>query len=218
MATPYLQLKHDEVRSTQDLARSELDELPVLVLARSQSEGRGRFGARWETAPRGVAASLALRVSEGERRPMSLMAGVAAVRALDVVTLKWPNDIMVGEVKSGGILVERTGDIVVIGMGLNLWWPDAPNGFGAMHQADPGEEASAQTGALWGAELMRLLDEPDWPIEEYRRHCQSLGRAITWEPDGSGKAIDVDEGGGLIVEVDGDRTVVSSGAVRHVRG
>ncbi|HEX5696965.1 MAG TPA: hypothetical protein VFZ15_11300, partial [Acidimicrobiia bacterium] len=60
MATPYLQLRRDEVPSTQDLARSELDRLPTVVIAERQTAGRGRTGAAWLTAPRALAASLAL--------------------------------------------------------------------------------------------------------------------------------------------------------------
>ena len=59
MATPYFQQRHDTVPSTQNLARNSLVDLPVLVLATSQTEGRGRTGSDWQNAERALAASLA---------------------------------------------------------------------------------------------------------------------------------------------------------------
>jgi len=103
----------------------------VLLAAEAQSAGRGRRGRRWHSAPgAGLTFSLARRV----RRPLrelaglSLVAGVAVSRALRGLgvaraALKWPNDIVVGGAKLGGILVEtrpENGSIrAVIGVGIN---------------------------------------------------------------------------------------------------
>ena len=218
MATPYFQLRRDTVPSTQDVAREALDDLPVLVLARRQTEGRGRVGNEWQTADRAVASSMALHLDPNDQRPFSLMAGVSAGRATEGTTLKWPNDVLLDRAKVGGILVERSGDVVVIGLGLNLWWPNAPEGAGSLYPEDPGEERFAEVGALWGAEIMRLVDDDGWPVDEYRELCVTIGREITWEPDGSGKAIDVANDGGLVVERNGLTETIHSGVVSHVRG
>lgn len=218
MATPYWQLHRDEVPSTQDLARSELESIPVAVIAASQSAGRGRTGAGWITAPRALAVSVAFRATPEEVRPISLTAGVAARRAVgDVVGLKWPNDVQIGDAKVGGILVEQSDGVVVVGMGLNLWWPDAPDGVGALHEEDPGPQRHAEIGALWTAELLSLLRARGWPIDEYRQACVTLGRDITWEPDGSGRALDVSENGALLIEDGSGQREIHSGVVRHLR-
>lgn len=219
MATPYLQTRNEEVPSTQDLARAQLERLPVVVISQRQTAGRGRTGATWVTAPRALAISVAFIAAEADLRPLSLMAGVAAVRAVDGLSLKWPNDILVlTDLKAGGILVERSGSVVVVGMGLNLWWPDPPGGVGAILDDDPGPEIHATIGGVWAAELLRLVDLDGWPIDDYRRACATLGRPITWEPGGSGVAIDITTDGELVVE-DGEVTRnINSGAVRHLRG
>ena len=217
MATPYFQLRRERVPSTQDVARTTIEDLPVLVLATGQTAGRGRSGSEWLTADRALAASLAFHHERDEDRPLSLMAGLAAVRATSNATLKWPNDVMVGEAKVGGILVERSEDITTVGLGLNLWWPDAPDGMGASHLEDPGPRAHAEIGALWGAELMEMLDDTDWPMEAYRAVCVTLGRDITWEPDGAGRAVDIAPDGALVVETPSGREAIHSGVVRHVR-
>jgi len=226
MATPYFQLRRESVPSTQDVARDALlsprlrgagGSVAVLVVAARQTEGRGRAGASWLTAERALAASLALRVDPEESRPLSLMAGVAAAGLGFAVQLKWPNDVMVGDSKTGGILVERSGDTAVIGLGLNLWWPGAPEGMCGLFADDPGGGKHAELGALWGAGMMRLCDDRGWPRERYKALCSTLGREVTWEPDGEGKAVDVDHSGGLIVERAGKLVTVRSGEIRHLR-
>lgn len=218
MATPYLVYRVEEVASTQDEARERLDGLPVLVVAARQTAGRGRGGAEWRNAPRALAASVVFQAEAGDVRPFSLMAGVAAVRALpDGIGLKWPNDVMRGGEKAGGILVERSERVVVVGFGLNLWWPDAPAGVTAVFDQDPGPGRHAELGGLWAAELFRLVAARDWPHSEYVEACITLGREITWEPDGAGRAVDISPQGGLVVEAEGGRTTLVSGATHHVR-
>ena len=217
MATPYLQLRRGSVPSTQDVARANLDELPVLVVSARQTEGRGRAGDRWITADRALAASLAFRCDAEDGRPFSLMAGVAATRISGGTGLKWPNDLMRDESKVGGILVERDTDVVVVGLGVNLWWSDPPEGMAGLLNQDPGEDHHAELAGLWGAEMMRLIDSPGWPIDEYRSRCHTLGLDVTWEPIGSGHALDIAGDGGLLVETDSGIETVHSGVVRHVR-
>src|SRR5918995_7269139 len=97
--------------STNDLAMRS--SVPVLIAAEEQTAGRGRRGRRWHSAPgAGVTFSLGRRIRRppGELAALSLVAGVAAARALHALgvrpaALKWPNDLVVGGAKLGGILV-----------------------------------------------------------------------------------------------------------------
>jgi biotin-(acetyl-CoA carboxylase) ligase len=130
------------------------------------------------------------------------MAGVAAVRAASGTSLKWPNDVLRDGVKVGGILVERSDDVTVVGLGLNLWWRSAPAGMGALFSDDPGECEHARIGG---------------PIDEYRSVCTTIGQEITWEPGGSGRAVDISSDGALVVETVSGRETIHSGAVSHVR-
>ncbi len=103
------------------------------VLADYQTEGRGRMGRSWR-APRST--SICLSIAYAFRSPprnlpsLSLAIGVAIVGVLrelqvSTVALKWPNDIVVGEAKLAGILIEARGaastnPATVIGLGLNV--------------------------------------------------------------------------------------------------
>lgn len=150
-------------------------------------------------------------------RPLSLMAGVAVMRATEATGLKWPNDVLFDGRKVGGILVEGNNETTAIGLGLNLWWPDPVEGARGLFAADPGTEAHVEIGALWGAELMDLIETDGWPSDEYRRACRTIGLEVTWEPKGSGKAVGVAEDGALVVETRKGTEHLHSGAVRHIR-
>lgn len=117
-------------------------DLPLWVLADVQTGGRGRAGRAWSSEPGNLLASLALPLAAPAAAvaQLSLVAGVAAVDAIrrsgppiPGLSLKWPNDILVGGAKLGGILVEacatRAGPVAVIGIGLNL--ARAPAGLAA---------------------------------------------------------------------------------------
>ncbi|WP_339460982.1 bifunctional biotin--[acetyl-CoA-carboxylase] ligase/biotin operon repressor BirA [Pseudomonas sp. EA_105y_Pfl2_R69] len=107
--------------------------LPFVVLAERQTSGRGRRGRSW-ASPFGenLYYSLVLRVEGGMRQleGLSLAVGLAllqVIREAGVVEagLKWPNDVLVGDRKLAGVLLELSGDPadvchVVIGIGLNV--------------------------------------------------------------------------------------------------
>ena len=107
----------------------------TVILAESQSEGRGRLGRRWQSpAGANVYASIILRPpfspSSGPQIP--LLAGVAGANALARATgldarLKWPNDIFVHGKKVGGVLSEMETDgiqirFIILGVGVNVNW------------------------------------------------------------------------------------------------
>lgn len=107
--------------------------LPFYVLAERQASGRGRRGRSW-VSPFGenIYYSLVLRIDGGMRQleGMSLAVGLALLQVVrdcgvSSAGLKWPNDVLVGERKLAGILLELSGDPadvchVVIGIGLNV--------------------------------------------------------------------------------------------------
>lgn len=223
MDTPYALVSLEVVGSTQDEARARFAGSPVLVVAPRQTAGRGRHGATWETAPRALAVSLAYS-SDWEADSVArvpLVAGLSLNRVLPGRNnLKWPNDVVRGSDKLGGILVERSDETVVVGVGVNLWWPGAPEGYGAVFAEDPGPLAHRQVAERWAIEFLRRVagDATEWGKDEYRAVCSTVGQQITWEPDGSGTAVDVDEDGALLVETSAGIERLVSGAIREVRG
>jgi BirA family biotin operon repressor/biotin-[acetyl-CoA-carboxylase] ligase len=103
---------------------------PTAIIAARQEGGRGRSGRRWESPQGSLAVSLLLPWPESPRRvrlPMEI--AIPLARALSAsfsldVRLKWPNDLMVGGRKLGGILIETRAredgeGSAVVGIGLN---------------------------------------------------------------------------------------------------
>ena len=222
MATPYSLQVYDEVTSTQDVAAAALVDQPILVVAGRQTEGRGRSRRTWDSAPRAMAASLAVRPTWdlGSWPLVPLIAGLAAADVLDAdVTLKWPNDLMIGKDKVGGILVEGSADVLVVGCGLNLWWPDSPVGSGALYLDDPGPEAMVVTATAWAGHLLqRLAGSPgDWGRSRYLELSATVGRQVTWEPNGQGRALDIGDDGSLLVETEHGTERLIAGEIRHLR-
>ena len=222
MATPLTVVHLERVGSTQDEAGARFAGDPVLVTAQGQDRGRGRTGSSWLDADRAIAASLAFDPGwEPDRMPIiTLVAGLAALDVLpERVGLKWPNDVVVDEGKVGGILVEAGEGRIVAGLGLNVAWLEPPEGAAALYESDPGPEPGRRLAEHWAEALVaRAARGPDaWGRDEYLDRCRTLGRRITWEPDGEGEAVDVDESGRLLVRSGETMVALDSGVVRDVR-
>ncbi|HZR12891.1 MAG TPA: biotin--[acetyl-CoA-carboxylase] ligase [Acidimicrobiia bacterium] len=232
----------DEVDSTNrvvlDDARAGIPE-GLVVLAEHQTAGRGRLGRAW-VAPRGASllVSVLLRPALGIERVhlVTMAAGVALVDAVREIaridaTLKWPNDALVGDRKLAGMLTEADlgadGSVraVVLGVGVNVNWgavPDELAGIATACDVEAGH--SVERAALLGAFLagldgqLRALDRV--PLE-YRRRLATIGRRVRVDlSDGPllGRAVDVDQSGRLLVEVDtGCIVEVAAGDVVHLR-
>jgi BirA family biotin operon repressor/biotin-[acetyl-CoA-carboxylase] ligase len=124
----------DRVDSTMDLLHqlaAEGAEAGTAVVAGEQLGGRGSRGRAWHSPPGGLWLSVLFRpATPGAVEVMSLRVGLAVAEALDhsvarPVQLKWPNDLMLGERKVGGILCEarwqgHTLGWVTVGVGLNV--------------------------------------------------------------------------------------------------
>ena len=129
----------DQVPSTLDIVHSlGSDGAPSgsLVLAEVQTAGRGRQGRRWESPRRaGVWMSVLLRpTSVPAGGSLAIRAGLAIVEALASLApalgprLKWPNDVIIGGRKAGGVLCEArwSGDSlgwIAVGIGINVHGP-----------------------------------------------------------------------------------------------
>ena len=132
----WLALVYDSIDSTNAEALRLIERgqaAPFLVLAERQTAGRGRRGRKWVSPfAENVYYSLVLRIEGGMRQleGLSLVVGLAVMQTLRELSipgvgLKWPNDVLVGQKKIAGILLELVGDPadvchVVLGVGINV--------------------------------------------------------------------------------------------------
>jgi BirA family biotin operon repressor/biotin-[acetyl-CoA-carboxylase] ligase len=125
----------EEVTSTLDVAHelaAEGTPAGTLIVAETQSAGRGRLGRSWRSEPgAGVWLTLVERPADASALDvLSLRVGLALAPALDGfaeqrISLKWPNDLYVGDRKLAGVLIEArwresAPEWVAIGVGINL--------------------------------------------------------------------------------------------------
>jgi len=219
------------------------------VVADEQTVGRGRLGRTW-SSPWG--AGLAMSVVLRPRMPeeawgwLPLITGLAVVDALAAqgveAALKWPNDVVIdGDARDGspgprklaGLLAERAGDAVVVGIGVNvdLTAEEAPVPRATSTRME-GAEVSRERLCVdvLVALRSRYLDlqlaagdaDRSGLLASYRRHCLTLGRQVVVHLPGGGlleaRAVDVDHQGHLVVDVPSEaRRTLSAGDVEHVR-
>lgn len=124
---------HDEVTSTQAIARDMLDagpsdfKTPALIAAHQQTQGKGRGSNRWLADQGSIAVTFVLD-APGEASPLELplRTGLAVRQALTqwldpaIIQIKWPNDVWVQGKKIAGVLCERRHNKDLIGIGLNV--------------------------------------------------------------------------------------------------
>ncbi len=201
--------------------------------AERQTAGRGRQGRVWQSPGGNLYAStiVRLRPSDPSAATLALVTAVAleeGVRAYlgerDDLRLKWPNDLLLDGAKLSGILLERAGDAVVIGIGVNLAHHpeglDRPATSLAAHGVvpDPADflETLAAAFARW---LDRWRGQGLAPVRErWLARAHVPGTALTARlPDGT--ALDgifegLDGGGALILRLaDGTARVIHAGDV-----
>ena len=98
------------------------------LVALEQRAGKGRQGRSWVSSAGNFYGSTLVQLQQDDppAQMLSLVAGLALIEAVDVAVpaqplmLKWPNDLMLGNAKLAGILLERSGDRIVAGFGVNL--------------------------------------------------------------------------------------------------
>jgi BirA family transcriptional regulator, biotin operon repressor / biotin---[acetyl-CoA-carboxylase] ligase len=123
---------YDSIDSTSDeamrLARAGAAHGTV-VCAREQTAGRGRRARQWHSPAGNLHASILLRLElvPGVVAQLSFVTALAVADAVDALlprgvraALKWPNDVLVRGAKVAGILIEATGSVVVVGIGINV--------------------------------------------------------------------------------------------------
>lgn len=212
----------------------------TLVVAETQSGGRGRLGRSWASPPGGLYFSVILRpridIVEATRLP--LVAGVALLRAIERHTalrprLKWPNDVLVNKRKAAGILAEMSAEVdrldwIVLGIGINA------NTLPSQFPPEIRKRAVSLTGTFKNAVsrlklLQDCLRELEQALDGFRaagfepfrqkwkeQSCTLKRRVMVAggrEPL-EGQAVDIDSDGALVLECDdGSRQRIITGDV-----
>ena len=215
----------------------------TVLVAGHQLEGRGRLGRAWASKPGAsflVSVLLRPTLPPAEAALVTLGAGACMAMSCSVacgvnVRCKWPNDLMVGSRKLGGVLTEGKveGDRlahVVVGLGLNLGQgaDDFPTELRGLATSVAMEEGRPDVPALLFEFLLRMkrfadpsrADFRETVLDMYRRVCETIGRTVrastTSGAEVVGTAVGVGEAGQLLVQTEAGSREVAFGEVTHL--
>lgn len=252
------------VESTQDVLTDWLAEGSAtvprdrrVVIAERQTVGRGRGGRSWESPPGGMWVSFSLASPAPPDPFVGLIAARAALESVrglldegrsgvdtSSLALKWPNDLVAGERKWGGVLADAgTGgpgaggaeSCIAVGIGLNLEiprrrLPEVPQGAlpPTSIQAEFGFSPSPREALFRMLSRLDVLLDDDVRLgrEHSRTAMQSListiGRSLRWRGENGeshvGTAVGLEPSGALRVRLEqGRETIFHSGQIQHLR-
>lgn len=226
----------DAVDSTNDEAARELAggrAAPFVIIAREQTQGRGRLGRKWLSLPNGnLYLSIAFRPKAAPQRMPTFTLWMGANLCELVANfcrispgLKWPNDIHFGGLKAGGMLTEARIDAdeirdLVFGLGLNLrtpegGWPEPLRALATSLEAQAG--AAIDVNRFTAAVIGRVLLAYEKFVEGlplgvladmWNRHDVLRGRRVSAAHGAgvvTGIASGIDDEGALLVRTDSGR-------------
>ncbi len=113
-----------ETKSTNDDAKKYPPN--TIISAAKQTAGRGRLGRSWESMEGNLFVSFKLKVELKDTAKMVFIIGLSLLEAVKNISpnadvkIKWPNDILINNKKTAGILIERDDECLIIGIGVNI--------------------------------------------------------------------------------------------------
>jgi len=230
--------------STNDLAMQlGMQNAPsgTLVVAESQTKGRGRLGRSWFSPKyKGIYFSLLLKpdiLPEGSP-VLTIMLAVSIAEAVKNISglnpqIKWPNDLFLGNKKVAGILTEMNAEadkinFIVMGVGLNVNNDKKSLISGATSLKEHAREKLNRVLLL--QEMLRRIEQnyslwelkgPAVILDKWRQYSLTLGKRVKvycHNKHIEGSAVDIDKDGGLLIRKDsGILAKVMAGDVIHCR-
>ena len=159
-------------------------------MALEQEAGKGRQGRAWISPPGNFYGStlVELRPADPQPQTLALAAGLALIEAIDAalpgqaLMLKWPNDLLLLGKKLAGILLERSGDRVVIGFGVNL--ASAPDLAGRQCASLGGQLSPQAFAPVLAGSFERLVhlwrqSEPLFLAQAWLARAHAVGTRLT---------------------------------------
>lgn len=208
-----------------------------IVIAKSQTKGRGRLGRSFLSKNGGLYLSLLLRPQSSAEASLMITsaAAVAAARAIEKICrkspkIKWVNDLFLNGKKISGILTEgvinpQSGQLeyAVVGIGVNIVEPK--DGFGELsniagaiyspdEQTDVFCELSAEIVNIF-MEYYKALDSKEY-MAEYKERSMLIGKDVSYIKDEMlyiARVLDIDNNARLILERNGEKIILQAGEV-----
>jgi BirA family biotin operon repressor/biotin-[acetyl-CoA-carboxylase] ligase len=227
-------VRYDEIDSTnaEAIRRGEAGESgPLWIMAQSQTAGRGRRGRVW-VSPRGNLMTTLLLVPARGQSEWPQLSFAAALAVADMaqgfapgaaVALKWPNDVLGNGRKLAGLLLERAGPGLAVGIGVNLAHHPSETEFPATSLAalgvsppDP-DRALAMLASAWSKWYEAWVAQGFAPLREaWLKRAMGLGARIRARLAGEerfGVFEGIDQTGALLLKEGGHTRAITAGEV-----
>ena len=194
----------DSIYNTQEFALEELNSEPKLVINFHQEKVKGTTNRSWFNADQSLAWSFAFNKGDNQldETLIPLLSGLCFTEVLSKppIFLKWPNDLIVNDLKVGGVLVERVGEKICIGIGINYFWknPTVPNA-GALFNEVQEDDSIKDHAIKWAEKVYESVTKNSFSLERYKAKLQTLGKVVEY-PEGRGWAEDINENGSLRIK------------------
>ena len=233
---PYEVEYHETIDSTNARARDLAVDgrANVVVLADAQTGGRGRLDRGWSSPSGGIWLSILSRpqVPPAQAPAYTLGAAVATTRAVREAgvdaSIKWPNDVLVGDRKLAGILTEMEGEadrvswlVVGIGINANVDAADLPTDRPVTTvREEVGDVDRRELTQSLLAAFHELTVDLQQVLPAWRKLSSTLGQRVRVETPGEeivGDAVDVRFPGSLVVETAEGTREVTAGDCEHLR-
>ena len=242
MTAPVLILDETDSTNAEARRRAEAGEVgPLWIAARRQTAGRGRRGRQWGSDSGNLFTSLLLltQKSPAEAAQLTFAASLAVADLLDryvppaLVTIKWPNDVLLDGRKTSGILIESgpapSGGLwLAVGIGVNLSQTPGEterpatciaehlaHGVVAAPSVDEAAKALAETFGVWLDRWTTLGFQPildAWIARTPGLHGPCTARLTNETLTGTADGVEAD--GSLRLKLsDGSLRVISAGDV-----
>ena len=215
-----------------ELVNSSVAKSGEVIAAEFQSNGRGRLDRTFEAPPKSALLFSLYVAPKRARSDWSFISFLAALAMREViskdikdkVSLKWPNDILIGDRKVAGLLAQQIGDGVIVGIGLNVAMsadelpvPTATSlALAGSNNLDRNLMLSAFLNQF--AEIFKEWDSGGDFLEKYRQVSSTIGRQVRVEVLGrdsiEAEAVAITAQGALILR---DGFEVNVGDVVHLR-
>jgi BirA family biotin operon repressor/biotin-[acetyl-CoA-carboxylase] ligase len=219
-----------------ELVNSSVAKSGEVIAAEYQSNGRGRLDRTFEAPPQSALLFSFFIKPKQERSNWSFISFLAALVMHEViseslkesleenVSLKWPNDILIGDKKVAGLLAQQIGEGVIVGIGLNVAMSADELPVPTATSLALARSNNLDRNLLLCAFLNRFeIMFNEWEsgsdfLEKYRQVSSTLGRQVRVEVLGrdpiEAKAVSITAQGALILS---DGTEVNVGDVVHLR-
>ena len=233
---PYEVEYHETIDSTNARARDLAVDgrANVVVLADAQTGGRGRLDRAWSSPSGGIWLSILIRpdVPPTQAPAYTLAAAAATARAVREAgvnaSIKWPNDVLVGDRKLAGILTEMEGEadrvswlVVGIGINANVDAADLPTDRPVTTvREEVGDVDRRELTQSLLAAFHELTVDLQQVLPAWRKLSSTLGQRVRVETPGEeivGDAVDVRFPGSLVVETTEGTREVTAGDCEHLR-